>query len=237
MAIKRERLESPKPKKVNKRSRLIDQGAKKYQRRAGEPTFEPTEDQRRYVAKLTAFGASHVEIASCIINPYHQAPIDTKTLKKHFAEELKFGLFQANMAVSESLYKLATGRRKIPLKTKNKDGEVEFKTVEVEADADMSAILWWEKSRRGLKEGVVLETPDLRDANKATQINQTVVFMIPHNGRDPLPQGYKVIEGTRPADTGAPAVPVKVQQIEAPAKKEKPKARVSFNLPDNNRDR
>lgn len=63
--------------------------------------FEPTPDQRRTVKTMAGFGIPHTDIAPFI-------GIDTKTLRKHFREELDRGMTEANAKVAQSLFQMAT---------------------------------------------------------------------------------------------------------------------------------
>lgn len=51
---------------------------------AGQPAYEPTHTDRVRVQNLAAFGATHAEIAK-YVGAYG---VSTKTLRKHFSEEL-----------------------------------------------------------------------------------------------------------------------------------------------------
>jgi hypothetical protein len=64
------------------------------------PVFQPTEEQRRQVKALAAFGNKQEEIASLV-------GISMRTLRKYFRQELDRGAVEANTQVSQSLYKLA----------------------------------------------------------------------------------------------------------------------------------
>ena len=63
--------------------------------------FEPSDEQRRMVKVMSGFGIPQTDIAS-------QVGIDTKTLRKHFREELDRGMTEANMRVAQSLFSMAT---------------------------------------------------------------------------------------------------------------------------------
>ena len=57
---------------------------------------------RRNVEALAGYGVPEVDIAGVI-------GIDPKTLRRHYAAELKFGHVKANAKVAENLYRRATG--------------------------------------------------------------------------------------------------------------------------------
>jgi hypothetical protein len=65
------------------------------------PKLNPTDEQRRLVKPLAAFGIRHDEIAK-MINV--RSP---KTLRKHFRVELDRGAAEANSSVAQALYKMA----------------------------------------------------------------------------------------------------------------------------------
>ena len=72
-----------------------------HQHARGGIMYTPTEEQRRMVKVISGFGIPQTDIAS-------QVGIDTKTLRKHFREELDRRMTEANMRVSQSLFTMAT---------------------------------------------------------------------------------------------------------------------------------
>jgi hypothetical protein len=95
----------------------------------GMPAFEPTQAQRTLVESLVAYGIPYLEICRLVINPRTKRPINTETLMKHFRDELDVGATKANAKVAESLYTQAI-------------------------DGNMTAAIWWTKTRMGWKETV-----------------------------------------------------------------------------------
>ena len=69
----------------------------------GQPKYEPTEADRNTVRSMAATGFSHEQIAICI----GTSGIDPKTLRKHFALELKTARIRANAAVANRAYHMA----------------------------------------------------------------------------------------------------------------------------------
>ncbi|GGJ43069.1 hypothetical protein [Neoroseomonas lacus] len=63
--------------------------------------YEPTPDQRRTVKTMAGFGIPQEDIAGFL-------GIDTKTLRKHFREELDRGMTEANAKVAQSRFTMAT---------------------------------------------------------------------------------------------------------------------------------
>jgi len=64
------------------------------------PSFEPTEEQRRQVRMLAAFGNRQEEIASLV-------KVSDRTLRKHFRKELDHGVTEANSQIAHALFKKA----------------------------------------------------------------------------------------------------------------------------------
>jgi hypothetical protein len=65
------------------------------------PPFKPTEQQRRTVSAMCAYGVPEDKIAAVI-------EIDPKTLRKHFRRELDLSTVEANSKVAQTLFKMAT---------------------------------------------------------------------------------------------------------------------------------
>ena len=59
--------------------------------RVGHPPFEPTAEQRNFVAAMAGVRMTQDEIAMVIINPTTGRPINRETLAKYFAKELAEG--------------------------------------------------------------------------------------------------------------------------------------------------
>ena len=65
------------------------------------PKFIPTEEQRRTVKSLSAYGIKHEGIARMI------GLRSPKTLRKHFREELTLGAIEAVAQVAQTHYQMA----------------------------------------------------------------------------------------------------------------------------------
>jgi hypothetical protein len=91
----------------------------------GRPKFKPTDEQRRIVETMAGYGIPETGIAAFL-------SISAKTLRKHFRRELDIGIINANAAVTQCLFKLATSG-KCP-----------------------AATIFWQKSRAGWREVAVL---------------------------------------------------------------------------------
>jgi hypothetical protein len=113
------------------------------------PTFIPTDEQRRLVKSLAAYGMKHDAIARRL------GIRSTKTLCKHFREELDRGDTEANAQVAQTLFQLATSGEcpaasMFWLKTRagwretappQKERPVKFKLLNVSTAAEISATL------------------------------------------------------------------------------------------------
>ena len=104
------------------------------------PPHAPTEKSRAEVAALYSYGIPQKEIASFI-------GIDTKTLSKHYREELDVAQVKAHAAVGRFLFQSATGATL-------KEGASHSDCVR--------AAMFWAKTRMGWKEtqGVEHTSPD-----------------------------------------------------------------------------
>jgi len=85
----------------------------------------PTEKTRGAVEIMSSFGVKQSQIAEAL-------NIDTRTLVKHYVQELTLGPMRANVAVANNLYKIAT-------------------SPEVNG-AVVNAAIWWTKARMGWSE-------------------------------------------------------------------------------------
>ena len=65
------------------------------------PTLNPTDEERRLVKSLAAFGVPQEQIARRI------GIRSVKTLRKHYREELDEGSLDANSNVAKTLYQMA----------------------------------------------------------------------------------------------------------------------------------
>jgi hypothetical protein len=86
------------------------------------PKFMPTVEQRRMVRSMAAFGARQEEIADYL------GLRSTKTLRRHFREELDRAAAEANVRVAQSLFQQAT------------------------AGKNAAAAIFWLKARAGWRE-------------------------------------------------------------------------------------
>jgi len=123
--------EVPEVSTVNKRS-LPSTG--------GRPPFRPTDEQRRNVETLAGLGLRHQDIRLLVINPSTGKPIEEKTLRRRFAQELASGAPKANAKVAQSLFQKAIGNGPQAVTaaiwfSKCRMGWMEKQSVEVEVKA------------------------------------------------------------------------------------------------------
>ncbi len=116
------------------------------------PTFTPSDEQRMQVGIMAACGFAHELICERVINPTTGKKIDTKTLRKAFRKELDEGMSQANAMVAQSLFKKAIGT----------------------GTSAVTAAIWWEKTRGGMKDQSAVE---VTGKNGAPLHPQTAVDM------------------------------------------------------------
>jgi len=73
---------------------------------AGRPPFRPTAEDRARVTLLAGL-IKHEDIPKLVFNPQTGNPIDYKTLRRHFGQELDTGKMKLDSRVAESLVKRA----------------------------------------------------------------------------------------------------------------------------------
>lgn len=69
-------------------------------KKAGRPTFKPTDDKRLLVKELSGVGIKQEQIASIL-------KISDDTLRKYFKEELELGIADAHANMARAIYKKA----------------------------------------------------------------------------------------------------------------------------------
>lgn len=141
-------------------------------------SFEPTEEQRKFVELAVTNGATHWQIAKMIENPHTGRHIGTNYLEKLFADELKTGHVRQRLATSQAIFKQAVGA---PAEY-DKDGNM----LHPPQAPSLPAAIWYEKSRFGLREGgtpIVFMDGEGNpiDGMPQQQVTQ-VIFMLPKNG-------------------------------------------------------
>ena len=120
--------------------------------------FEPTDEERTLVERLTGLVVSQADIARDWIKP----PIDVKTLRKHFKVELTRGRMRTYARLQAQLMRAAENgnvRAQVYLM------ERFFADLHPRAPADLTAL------------------PPFTDGERPVRI----VYEIPDNGRDPPP--------------------------------------------------
>jgi hypothetical protein len=66
------------------------------------PAHEPTEESRRTVKAMAAFGIPHIDIARAL-------GISAPTMRRHYRGELQSGGILATAKVAQNLFRIATG--------------------------------------------------------------------------------------------------------------------------------
>jgi hypothetical protein len=139
------------------------------------------DEMRRHVTMLAAHGLTEEAICQFFINPQTDRPINVETLRINFRVELRTGKLKADLEVSRALYNNAVGKATVIQVEKLKGGKVKKTLLEEGRPADNTAIIWYEKTRRGFREGMVFNHAG-KDA-EAELPTQTVVIL-PANGRE-----------------------------------------------------
>lgn len=132
--------------------------AKPKKKAGGRPAFKATDEQRKTVGAMAAYGTPHADIAAFL-------KIDPKTLRKHFREELDLGHIRANAQIGESLFQRARGsewveQQAIKVKTVEyengkkvrEEERVQIVELKRKAPPDTGSLIWWTKTRMGWKE-------------------------------------------------------------------------------------
>tara|TARA_Y100000310_G_scaffold329437_1_gene399294 strand:- start:15740 stop:16132 length:393 start_codon:yes stop_codon:yes gene_type:complete len=121
--------------------------------------FKPSEEQRRQVKAMVAYGIQHELVASLTINPRTDKGISHVTLRKHFKRELEVGGAEATAQVAQALFLQATGRPA----SYDSEGNV----IREEMKPNVGAQCFWLKTRANWKEQ--------QDVNVDATITLTVV--------------------------------------------------------------
>ena len=99
---------------------------------AGRPPFQPTDAMRELVADLAAACLPHDDIGQALRSVNGGAPLDPKTLRKHFRDELDHGAAMTRVRAQRRLFQLID-------------------------DGNLGAICFFLKCRAGWKESVRVE--------------------------------------------------------------------------------
>lgn len=111
----------------------------------GRPSYKPTDDDRKTVSLMCAVGIPHEGIAACIGDG-----IDDKTLRKHFAEELKTAKIKANAKIGGSIFNAAISGNMTAasLWAKTQMGWKETSVTEVQGKDGAPLVLWGGNAKR-----------------------------------------------------------------------------------------
>jgi hypothetical protein len=113
-------------------------------KKSGRKPFEPAEALRRQVQTLAAFGVPQEDICRMAINPNTKKPIDIKTLRKYFRQELDVGASKATAKVVESLFRQAVGA---PAQY-----DARGRVIRAERAPVLAAAVFWMKTHAKLRE-------------------------------------------------------------------------------------
>ena len=125
----------------------------------GRKAFDPTPDQQRLVEAASGMGLRHTMICQLVIDPKSGQPIDPKTLRKHFPQQLQPGKAKTHFNVGKSLYDQAVGIPKMEVqKVNGKDVLVQTGWI---TPPNVTAGIWFSKAQMKWREGVSVEITDL----------------------------------------------------------------------------
>jgi hypothetical protein len=106
--------------------------------RSGRKAFVPNPSQRNMVRKLTGWGIPQQQICPLVTNPQTGKPLDPKSLRKHFALEIRTGAVEANVRIGSLILATIVGSPPPP-------GTVAITNERVRADL----AIFWAKTRMG----------------------------------------------------------------------------------------
>ena len=99
----------------------------------GRPSYEPTERERRQIRSMSGLGLTQLDMCQLIVNPETGRPIDGKTLRAHFKEDLAKGRAATKVRVGRSLVQRA---------------------VDLSHPQGATCAIWYSKTQMGWKETV-----------------------------------------------------------------------------------
>ena len=77
--------------------------------RSGRKAFVPKPEQRAIVRTLTRLGIPQTEICRLVTNPQTGKPLDPKSLRKHFALEIRIGAVELKFLVGRFIFATILG--------------------------------------------------------------------------------------------------------------------------------
>jgi hypothetical protein len=105
---------------------------------AGRPEFQPTKQDRKLVATMTAGGIEQEHICLCL-----SVPVSVPTLRKHFRTEIASGKPQVDGRVIAAHLLLCEGQKAVVRKGK---------LFQHAIPPNINAIIQWERCRMGWRE-------------------------------------------------------------------------------------
>ena len=109
--------------------------------RSGRKAFVPDPAQRNMVRKLTGWGIPQQHICRLVTNPQTGKPLDPKSLRKHFALEIRTGAVEANVRIGSLILATIVGSPPPP-------GTVAITNERVRG----KLAIFWAKTRMGWSE-------------------------------------------------------------------------------------
>lgn len=149
--------------------------------------YERVEALSGFIKEMVAAGIPQERIAKLVINQNTGKPISVETLQKYYGHELEIGLAEATVAMSRSAYIQGIGSPGVPNPNYGKllkGGKVvDNRQWLVDPVPPVPAMtIWWEKTRSGMKEGLVCQA--LGADGPTAPRPQTTVVILPANGRE-----------------------------------------------------
>lgn len=138
----------------------------------GKPKYQPTQAQRDNVRVMAACGMPQDLICRQLPNPHSGEPIDKKTLRLAFRDELDNGMETANAMVTRSLYMKAVG-----------DGK-----------NSVTAAIFWLKCRAGWKDPQAHEHSG-PDGKPIAVVNANMQTTLPVDPNDAVQAYMQLING------------------------------------------
>ena len=116
--------------------------------------------------------------------------IEPETFTKHFDAHYKRGKLRCNLRVTDKLFNAATG-------TEGVWDEKKRRWIERPTMPDMTAVIWWDKTRGGWAETVNHKGKGMGGTVNNNRVNTQVMVFLPPNGREVGAQGDKTYIGRK----------------------------------------
>lgn len=161
--------------------------------RSAMESYAPQKEDYELVELMAANKIKKSDIA-------HHFRISETTFDQHFGDQFARGKMRANMKVTQTLFHAATGHEGLYDKAKRK-------WVVRPRAPDMTAVIWWDKTRGGWSEKQEVK----HTGNQPRSMTQVVIYL-PPNGREAGAAGDPTfVTRPRPALIDAKAQTVKAK--------------------------